>query len=345
MLFEDLATELVLHVLQSCTSISDLLNLASTCRRFHKVLAASQRLPILFQAAEAQFGPLQDAVQLVTHNASQPAHLLRSVPSSLALLKQIFEVGRVAKKWEDIYPVKKWKHNFEDRRLLTSSERYRLRRAIYRLWLYSNAFHNRSYPRNTRMHRHVIQERAELLHNWNLAELAEIEDVREVLRDVLQNHICPSNGTIQRKFRKRFLETDQQLLFNIHLNYPPPPSAFQTHFHTTHQVTAANKFVTKYQPTAYHEPGAEGWGDEIPHYYVVEDMLKLNPGQIIWLRENAPLKGMVEAFVRGLGEWFENNGETFGQTLDWVIVERGGNVGELRDSIQERDVGVARDDD
>jgi len=345
MLLEDLATELVLHVLRSCTSVSDVLNLAATCRRFHKVFAASPKLPILFEAAEAHYGPLQDAIQLVTHNASQPAHLVRNVPSSLALLKQIIEVGRVAKKWEDIYPAKKWKLDFQDRRLLSGQERYRLRRAIYRLWLYSSAFHNRAFPRNTRMHRHVIQERTKLLHNWNTAELAEIEDVREVLREVLQNHICPSNGTIQRKFRKRFPDTDHHLLFNIHLNYPPPPSAFETHFHTTHQVTAANKFFTKYQSTAYHEPGAEGWGDEIPHYYVVEDMLKLDPGQIVWLRENAPLKGMVEAFVKGLGEWFENNGETFGQTLDWVVAERGGNVEDLRDSIRERSVGVVVDDD
>ena len=73
-------------------------------------------------------------------------------------------------------------------------------------------------------------------------------------------------------------------------------------------------------------------------------MLKLDPGQIVWLRENAPLKGMVEAFTKGLGEWFENNGETFGQTLDWVVAERGGNVEELRDSIRERSIGVAVDD-
>ncbi len=345
MLFEDLATELVLHIFLSCTSLSDVLNLTASCSRFRKVFRASQKIPILFQAAEAQFGPLQDAIQLVTHNASQPAHLLRDVPFSVALLKQILKVGYVAKKWEDIYSLKKWKHDFENRRLLSNDERYCLRRAIYRLWLYTSAFHNRSFPRNTRMLRYVVQERAELLHNWNTAELAEIEDVRGVLRDVLQNQICPSNGTIQRKFRKRFPDTDTQLLFNIHLNYPPPLSAFEEHFHTSHHATAGNKYLPKYQSTAYHEPGAEGWGDEIPHYYVVEDMLKLDPGQIIWLRENAPLKGMVEAFVKGLGEWFENNGETFGQTLDWVVVQRGGNVEELRESIRESAMGIARDDD
>ena len=69
-------------------------------------------------------------------------------------------------------------------------------------------------------------------------------------------------------------------------------------------------------------------------------MLKLDPGQIVWLKENAPLKGMVEAFVKSLGEWFENNGETFGQTLEWVIRERGEDIEELREGIREGDLGA-----
>jgi len=300
---------------------------------------------ILWQAAEAQYGPLEDAVQLLTHNASQPAHIIRTVPLSFALLKQFLGVGRVARKWEDIYPLKKWKLHYEDRRLLTTDERYRLRRAVYRLWLYSEAFHNRLYPRERRLQVPVIRERAQLLHNWSTLELAEMEDVREMLRGVIQNHICPSNGTIQRKFHKRFPETDTQLLFNIHLNYPPPPTTFQNYFHTTHQVTASPKYYSKYVPTPHHEPGAEGWGDEIAHYYVVEDMLKLNPAQVLWLRENAPMKGQVEAYVKHLGGWFENNGETFGQTLEFTVKERGGDVVELREAIADGDLGVVREDD
>ena len=169
-----------------------------------------------------------------------------------------------------------------------------------------------------------------------------MEDVRLVVRDVLENNICPSNGTIARKFRKRYPESDQQLLFNIHLNYPPPPTTFQQHFHTTHQLSASSKMtsMTKYTPTSFHEVGAEGWGDEIPHYYVVEDMLKLDPGQVLWLRDNCLLKGQVEAYVRELGAWFENNGETFGQTLEFVLGERGEDIGELRADIEEGDLGV-----
>lgn len=349
MQFTDLANELVLHVFQSCTSIEDVLSLASTCRHFKKVFEGSSKLPVLYRAAEAQFGPLDEAIQIATHNASQPVHVHRDVPRSFALLKQLLQIGLAVKQWEDIYPAKKWKERFEDRRLLTSDEGYRLRRAVYRLWLYSEAFHNTRYTRLTRMHKQNVLERAELLHNWSSAELSEIEDIRLVIRDVLSTQICPSNGTIQRKFRKRFPESNQQLLFNIHLNYAPPVStAFATHFHTTHQISPSAKFCPrdaknaqhlKYMSTPYHEPGGEGWGDDIPHYYVLEDMQKLDPGQIIWLKDNAPLKGMVESYINGQGDWFRNNGETFGQTLEWVLQERDEDVAEMRGAILEEEMG------
>lgn len=93
-----------------------------------------------------------------------------------------------------------------------------------------------------------------------------------------------------------------------------------------------------------HEVGAEGWGDDIPHYYVVEDYLKLDPAQILYLKENAPLKGMVENYVRSLCheyDWFSNNGETWVQTLEFVLDERGEDVGEFMDAIAEGELGVA----
>ncbi|KAF2676730.1 hypothetical protein K458DRAFT_424485 [Lentithecium fluviatile CBS 122367] len=353
--FENLATELVSHVFFSCSAVTDVLALSSTCRRFRNIYASSQKLAILEAAAEAQFGPLQDLNQLLTHNASQPTHVIRSVPFSLALLKQIVRTGRVAEKWCDIYPFKKWKYNYEQRRLLTSSERYRLRRAIYRLWLYSRAFHNRDHPREFRASKLVIQKRAGLLHNWSTLELAEIADVHTVLREVVHNNICPSNGTIARKFKKRYPDNDHSLLFNIHLNYPPPSQAPPAYNPFTSHYTSPNTLAAHFQSTQSfsryatskfslhpnHEVGAEGWGDDIPHYYVVEDMLKLDPEQIMWLKENAPLKGMVEGYIRGMGDWFENNGETWVQTLEWVLDERGEDVAEFMGAVADGDIGVA----
>lgn len=367
MLLEFLATELVTNIFFSLSSIDDVLALSSTCHRFRDIYNSSQKLALLETVVDTQFGPLQDLTQLLTHNASQPAHILRSVPFSMALLKQIVHTGRVAEKWADLYPFKKWKYNYENRRLLTMDEKYRIRRAIYRLWLYSRAFHNKSYPREIRVLKAITQIRASLLHNWTTHELAELADMHGVIREVLQNNVCPSNGTIARKFKKRHPDiSEHHLLFNnIHLNYPPPPPVTAppplpppvapaapgnlhpfpaARFNTlaSHFVTSAytQRFSTSKFSRASHEVGAEGWGDDIPHYYVVEDMLKLDPEQVIWLKENAPLKGMVEGYVGGLGDWFNNNGETFGQTLEWVLDERGEEVSTFLVSIAEGGLGI-----
>jgi hypothetical protein len=346
--FTEIANELVEHIFKSCTSVQDLHHLTATCKHFRNIWQHCRKLPILYQAAEAQYGPLDEAIQVATYNQSQPVHIRRSPQKSQALLTQLLFIGRVAKKWEDIYPSKKWKDNFEDRRLLTSDESYRLRRAIYRLWLYCNGFHNPNYSRRSRTYQPIVLERAELLHNWSSQELAEIEDVRMVIRDVLKNQVCPSNGTVQRKFRKRFPESTQQLMFNvnIHLNYPPPAplTSFGANYHTLHQhLPFKLDSNSKYVPTAYHEPGQEGWGDDVANYYIIEDMMKLDPAKVMHLKENARFKSQVEAFINGQGEeWFKNNGETFGQTLEWVLGERGEEVAEFRTAIEDGEMGLIR---
>lgn len=123
---------------------------------------------------------------------------------------------------------------------------------------------------------------------------------------------------------------------------------------------------------------APGWGDEITHYYIVEDMLKLPPDQIIWLYEHlsgAPgtsaskedsnawltmcnaltwlskkvqeghFAGPDEQVVNGVvdvmtEEWFENNGETVGETVDFVVEERGEEKRALREQVAEGELGV-----
>ncbi|KOS36831.1 hypothetical protein ACN38_g12399 [Penicillium nordicum] len=360
MRIDHLATELLLHIFRSCDSVSDVLNLSVICRRLHHVLNSTSKLHILASAAETEFGPLDDIIQVVTQNESQPAHLIRHAPMSGPLLKQVIQLGLVARKWESIYPFKKWKIDFENRRSLTDEERLRLRRAVYRLWLYHSAFHSGVYDRHSRSLRHVVLERAQLLHNWSTQELAEIEDLRLVMGDIVQNHICPSNVTIQRKFRKRYPDSSHQLSFNIHLNYPSlsttspssydhslfqngPEASIQQYFHTAHPSNYAEssaKYRSRFRNDLSHDPGYEGWGDEIPHYYIIQDMLKLDPGQILWLRDHALLKEQVEEYIWSLGEWFRNNGETFGDTLEYVMNERGLEVEELRSAVVGRDMGI-----
>lgn len=350
-----LATELLLHIFRSCESVLDVLNLASSCRRFCQVFNQSHRLQILATVVELEFGPLEDLIQTVTQNASQPAHLIRTAPMNIVLIKQAVKIGRIAQRWEVIYPIKKWKIDYENRRSLTDDERYRLCRALYRLWLYHRAFHVQYYDRFSRNFLHIVSERAQLLHNWSTTELAEIEDIRLIIFDIVRNHICPSNGTIRRKFHQRYPENNHQLTFDTHWSsrFNPPTivtgasdmrNSANQFFHAArpNDLTESSvRYRSRFRNDLFHDPGSEGWGDEIPHYYIVQDMMKLDPGQVLWLREHAPLKEQVEAYVHSLGDWFRDNGETFGDTYEWVMRERGTDIEELRIGVADQLLGIA----
>ncbi|KAK4621945.1 hypothetical protein CLAFUW4_06856 [Fulvia fulva] len=341
MYFDTLPNEILTHIYLSLPNIASAINLSATCHRLNSAYHSSKRLVILQEAADAELGPIEDIIQLLTHNSSQPAHIRRSVPISEALIKQIVKVGRIAQQYEEIYPFKKWKTDYGNRRLLTVQERYNLRRTIYRLWLFSRAFHTPAHIRTCRRMPEVMRERAMLLQNFSSNELAEMLDVHTVMRDLVANNICPSNGKIKQKFNKRFPESKHQLLFNInmHLNYPPEPSALATDYYNSSY--GSTRYQSRLSPTRWHEPGAEGWGDDIAHYYVIEDMMKLDPEQMLYLRNHCTLKAQVEVYIRGLGEWFGNNGETFTETLELVVKQRGGDLEELKGAIEDGDVGVA----
>lgn len=168
------------------------------------------------------------------------------------------------------------------------------------------------------------------MQTWSDAELAEMADAHAVLRDVLRSSVCPSNATVLHKFRKRFPDSQHQFCFNLHLNYPLPQVG-----------SGQDKYHARYKPTAQWEPGSEGWGDDLSHYYVIEDYLKLDPGQILSLKNRALTKVHVETYVRGLGEWFDNNGETFVETLEYVLRTREYEVDGFLEAVATGEVGVA----
>ena len=70
-------------------------------------------------------------------------------------------------------------------------------------------------------------------------------------------------------------------------------------------------------------------------------MLKLNPEQILWLKDNAPGKFQVQEYVDELGSWFENNGQTFGQTLEHVLEARMVDLDEFEDCLASDELGIA----
>ena len=365
-----LPNEIILHVFQSCTSIPDLLSLASTCHHFQKILnSSSHRLPTLFLAADAQYGPLTDVIRLVTHNESQPAHVPRQAPPlSLALLKQVMERGRVANAWADLYPTQKWRgEDSASRRFLTEKERHRLRRACYRLWLYSVAFHTPAYPRTLRLSPPIVRTRAALLRLWHTDGLAELLDLQGIFRQVLQSTVTPSNSTVVRRHKQRHPDDPFPLVSvthpgkyaNMHAHFDRQTQAGMFHStpHTSHLLPFAPTDKHARTQKEMHGTTLEGWGDEITHYYVLEDMLKLDPSQLLYLYSSImevsggnfhpgqSSKGLVEAFVAGLeggGGWFENNGETMGETVEFVVSERGGDSGEVKGAVEDGHLGIAR---
>ncbi|KAF4551614.1 Hypothetical protein D9617_13g101160 [Elsinoe fawcettii] len=349
MFLDELPTEIITNIFLHAPTVSSTLALSSTCHRLRNIFKSSKRLLILGQAADRQYGPLKDAIQLVTYNESQPAHVFRDAPLSDALIRSVVQVGQAAAKYEDIYSYKRWKHDYAARRLLSPTERYVLRRAIYRLWLFSKAHHNPSHSRFLRISPQATRERALLLHNFNTGELAEMLDMHNILRDVISNNICPSNGTVRRKYHERFPTSKHPLIFNIHVHQPTPLQQYITSenffSHRKPVDVQQSHWQKKFVPTRTHDPGNEGWGEDINHYYVVEDMLKLDPGQILHLREHAPMKMDVEAYIRGVGDWFENNGETFCQTMSMVVHQRGQEMEEIKDAIEAAVLGVAIDED
>ena len=178
-------------------------------------------------------------------------------------------------------------------------------------------------------------------------------DLYSIFRDVVQTHICPSNALVMRRHKARF--PDDAYPMRLQVSHHPPgfPQAF---FHSTPHVS---KLLAQSRRDGY--GFSEGWGDEIAHYYVVEDMLKLDPGQLMWLFNEvtgntdaneafsssagfaACGKSIVETFIADLGgEWFENNGETFVETAGLVVGDRGEEVVLLRARVEDEVAGIVR---
>ena len=191
-------------------------------------------------------------------------------------------------------------------------------------------------------------------------------DVQYLLRGLLEHHICPSNGTVLRRHRARY--PHEQQAPPVHNGYPRDNSNLQQqldfqakYFHSTPQVSKLLVATPDSHRGGTGGAGGagviDGWGDEIAHYYVLEDMLKLDPGQIMWLYEhvttgspasdvglgNASAKDRVQDYVNAVGgSWFTNNGETFGETVAFVFGERGGEMEDLRLDVEDGLEGVAR---
>lgn len=99
---------------------------------------------------------------------------------------------QLVRKWEELFPQMRWIQQPENCRFLRPHESVRLRGALYKWWLYGIYFHG-EFPRPRVGHPepHVQDIRISQMRHHSTAELLELMDFVEVVKDVILHYICP----------------------------------------------------------------------------------------------------------------------------------------------------------
>lgn len=167
----------------------------------------------------------------------------------------------------------------------------------------------------------------------------------------------PSNAVARGRYKERYgggggggddaqqpevLLVGGEALHSIHLQQQQEQQVGAKFPLYTQYIHSTATLAGRWSKAAAAQEVYRGWGDEVTHYYLVEDVLKLHPGQILQLfrgavGEEEPVlrgfkgggeqqrygNGVVETFLAGMGEWFYNNGETMAETIACVLEDRG----------------------
>ncbi|EHY54833.1 hypothetical protein HRR83_009516 [Exophiala dermatitidis] len=343
MAIQRLAAELIVRIFESLTSVSDILNLSLSCHYFNGVLTKSQKLGLFFNATDKEMGPIGEIIQLLTQNNAQLLHIQRSPPLSQALLSQVNAAARVADRIVKLYPSFRWVDaESAQRRLLTDSEARRLRRAVYRFWSYTQAFHSPPSPLVIRPDQLPATERLHLLRSWSTEELYDLEDLRCVLEHLISSEICPTDGDVYSRHPEdvRLPRTSAQYVARSRIS--SSCTAIRDAFHSTDNIHEMNPHQATTQEMRFRY--MQGWGSELHNYYLVQSFLKCSPKEILWLFDNAIYKEDVEQFLefQKCDPYFFESGSMLFQ--DWVAVmhARGIDVQKAREGIWDGHAGIVR---
>ncbi|KIV87079.1 hypothetical protein PV11_02649 [Exophiala sideris] len=344
MAMQDLAPEIMVHIYESLSSVSDIISLSLTCRYFHELLPKAQKLVLFFAALDKEMGPLDDILQLLTQNDNQMLHVRRTPPLSFALLTQAAGVGRVAERFVQLYPGFRWTGpESVSRRFLDDVEARRMRRAIYRLWSYTQAFHGKSASLISRLARSDTSpagERLPLLRSWSTEELYELEDLRCTLEQLLATEICPTDGDVW----CRMPEEARHVPLSLQHTFASHVPMLQDVFHSSRDALAVDRTKPSVQEQRYKH--MQGWGSDLQNFYVIQSFLKFSPAQILWLYDNAVSKADVEKFIQSQTYdpcFLESGSMLF---ADWVTVllARGVDVQRAREAIWDGQAGIVLDE-
>jgi hypothetical protein len=104
----------------------------------------------------------------------------------------ILKMCRLVRKWEQLFPQMRWFHYPAECRALEENELHRFRRAFYRWWLYGIYYHG-EFPRPNVGHPapFVSDMRMSQIRCLSTAEILELSDLAETIKDLILHYICP----------------------------------------------------------------------------------------------------------------------------------------------------------
>ncbi|KAM3565741.1 hypothetical protein MY1884_000050 [Beauveria asiatica] len=107
-------------------------------------------------------------------------------------LGSILRMCRLVRQWEQLFPQMRWFYYPADCRALNDQELPRFRRALYRWWLYGTYFHGEwTRPQAGHPMPFVLDVRTSQIRRHSTAELMELLDLHETMKDVILHYICP----------------------------------------------------------------------------------------------------------------------------------------------------------
>ncbi|TDZ40354.1 hypothetical protein CTRI78_v010307 [Colletotrichum trifolii] len=141
--------------------------------------------------------PEQVMFNAILSNGKPTSTLSLPAPQLVALtdgdLPSLLQCCRVVRQWEELYPQLHWFSIPEDCRQLTDSEKFKLRRALYRWWLYAFYFHGElPRPRGGQPEAFVNDIRNSHMRIHSTCELLEIRDIFEAGKALVRHYIFPN---------------------------------------------------------------------------------------------------------------------------------------------------------
>lgn len=130
-------------------------------------------------------------------NGDKPPRTTLPSPRSVTLverdLKPLLKYCLVTRQWEELFPQLHWFATPEDCRQLDEPERFKLRRALYRWWLYAFYFHGELLrPRSSQPEPFVNDIRTSHMRLHSTRELIEMRDLFLSMKNLVRHYIYPN---------------------------------------------------------------------------------------------------------------------------------------------------------